>query len=403
MQAIILVAGEGARMRPLTYTRPKVMLPLANKPLLEHLLVNLRGAGISEFIFVVGYCQEAVRSYFGGGEAWDVHIDYVVQEAQLGSGHALQVARGLVRESFLLVNGDAIVGQEDIRRIMDKGLLGMSIAEVENTHGLGVVEIEGDRVVRIHEKVADSPTKLANAGVYFLTSDIFDILPRLKESPRGEYEIVDLLQLLIDQGRIVTHETISFWLHLSYPWELLSANELMVGGIESEVLGVVEDGAVCKGPVRIGRGTVVRANSYIVGPVVVGENCEIGPNCYIRPATCIGDNCHVGAAVEIKNSIVMRNSKIPHHNYVGDSVIGEGCNLGSGTKVANLRLDKGNITVNGVDTGRRKLGVIMGDGVQTSINVSINVGCMIGNNTIIGPASVASGEIPPNHRVFKSK
>lgn len=156
---------------------------------------------------------------------------------------------------------------------------------------------------------------------------------------------------------------------------------------------------VIKGAVAIGEGTIVRSGSYLVGPLVIGRDCVIGPSCYIRPATAIGDNCHIGAAVELKNSIVMKGAKIPHHNYVGDSIIGEDCNLGSGTKIANLRLDGKSIVVAGVDTKRRKLGAILGDSVETGINASIDVGTLIGNNTFIGPGAIASGVIPPHSRV----
>jgi NDP-sugar pyrophosphorylase family protein len=157
---------------------------------------------------------------------------------------------------------------------------------------------------------------------------------------------------------------------------------------------------VLKGAVAIGKNTVIKSSAYIVGPVIIGEDCEIGPNCYIRPTTAIGDGCHIGAAVEIKNSVIMKGTKIPHLNYVGDSVIGEGCNLGAGTKIANLRLDKQNIQVGGIDTKRRKLGAVIGDNVETGINTSINVGSMIGNNTFIGPGVVVSGVIVPDSKLF---
>jgi bifunctional UDP-N-acetylglucosamine pyrophosphorylase/glucosamine-1-phosphate N-acetyltransferase len=150
----------------------------------------------------------------------------------------------------------------------------------------------------------------------------------------------------------------------------------------------------------VGENTTIRSGSYIVGPVAIGEGCDIGPNCYIRPFTAIADGCHIGGAVEVKNCIIMKNSNLPHHNYIGDSIVGEGCNLGAGTKVANLRLDKKQVWVNGVATGRRKLGAIIGDGVETGINACINVGAVIGNGTIIGPGAVASGIISPGSRVF---
>jgi bifunctional UDP-N-acetylglucosamine pyrophosphorylase/glucosamine-1-phosphate N-acetyltransferase len=173
-----------------------------------------------------------------------------------------------------------------------------------------------------------------------------------------------------------------------------------LSGIEAENLGEIEDNVVIKGAVSTGPGTVVRAGSYIIGPVTIGQNCDIGPNCYIRPSTAIGDNCHIGSACEVKNSIIMKGAKVPHHNYVGDSVIGEECNLGAGTKIANLRLDEKEIRVAGNDTRRRKLGAIIGDGVKTGINVSIDVGTMIGNNTYLGPGAIVSGIISPNSRIF---
>ncbi|RLF26371.1 MAG: hypothetical protein DRN05_07120 [Thermoplasmata archaeon] len=173
--------------------------------------------------------------------------------------------------------------------------------------------------------------------------------------------------------------------------------------MKKKVEGEVEENVTLNGEVIIGEGSRVMNGSYIEGPVVIGRNCKVGPNCYIRPYTSIGDNCHVGNACEVKNSIIMSNSNIPHQNYVGDSIIGSNCNLGAGTKIANLRLDKRNIkvTINGkkIDTERRKLGVIMGDNVQTGINSMINVGSTIGNNVFIGPGATVSGMIKSNAQI----
>ncbi len=383
-------------MRPLTYTRPKVMLPMANKPILEHLLIEASKAGIGEFIFVVGYHDEQVRDYFGNGDEWGVSIDYCTQRKQLGTADALKMVEGLVDGSFLVINGDIIVGQGDIRRLADRGDNTLGVIEVEDTRDLGVVELGKDRVVRIYEKTGNPGSRMANAGLYLFTPDIFDAISKTSKSPRGEYEVTDSLQLMIDKERQVSYQEIGYWLNLSYPWDLLSANESLMNTLESSNQGEVEDNVVMKGAVSIGKGTVVRSGSYIVGPVIIGQDCSIGPSCYIRPSTAIGDGCHIGSAVEVKNSIIMRGTKIPHQNYVGDSVIGEDCNFGAGTKIANLRLDKQEIQVAGVDTGRRKLGAIIGDRVDTGINTCINVGSVIGNDTHIGPGAVASGVIAPN-------
>ncbi|MFA5307913.1 MAG: bifunctional sugar-1-phosphate nucleotidylyltransferase/acetyltransferase [Dehalococcoidales bacterium] len=400
MKAVILAAGEGHRMRPLTANRPKVMLPVAGRPILEHLLVEVKEAGVREFIFVVGYCDKQVRGYFGDGEKWGVSIAYSEQRKQLGTADAIRAAGGMIKENFLVINGDVIISRADIKRLMRSARSAMAVTEVQDPRGLGIVELAGDKVVSIHEKSKNPPTLMANTGLYLFTPEIFDAIARTEKSPRGEYEITDSLQIIIDQKDGLRFVEIKSWLDLSYPWDLLRANEVMMAGLASANLGEVEPNVTLKGAVAIGEKTVVRSGAYIIGPVIIGAGCDIGPNCFIRPSTTIGDGCHVGAAVEVKNSIIMNNSKVPHLNYVGDSVIGEGCNLGAGTKIANLRLDKQNIHVNGLDTRRRKLGAIIGDNVETGINASINVGSIIGSNTFIGPGAVASGAILPDSKIL---
>ncbi|MBI4304546.1 MAG: glucose-1-phosphate thymidylyltransferase, partial [Chloroflexi bacterium] len=370
-----------------------------NKPIVEHLIAEMSSAGIKEFILVVGYHAETIRQHFGNGERSGVKIEYVTQRKQLGTAHALSTVEGLVGDRFLLANGDVLIKSSDIERISSANETTLGLFEVEDARSFGAVELEGDRVARIHEKVENPPSNLANAGLYLLTGDIFPALNRTKKSPRGEYELTDSLQLMMNEGYVVKGSGIDNWLDLSYPWDLLSANEALLPLLEEFNQGTVEQNVVIKGKVSIGKGTVIRSNCYLVGPMIIGDNCDIGPNCYIRPSTTIGDNCHIGSAVEVKNSIIMRGSKAPHHNYVGDSIIGEDCNLGAGTKVANLRLDKKNIVVSGVDTRRHKLGAIIGDGVQTGINASINVGSLIGDGSYIGPGAVASGVILPNSRI----
>jgi len=388
-------------MQPLTYSRPKVMLPIANKPVLEHLLLSASRAGIKEFIIVVGYRDDQVRQYFEGGERWQVKIDYVAQRSQLGTADALRMVEALVDGDFLVMNGDVFFRHEDIKNLCQRSKDTISTIQVKNAEGLGVLEVKDGKVISIQEKAKKPCSYLANAGLYRFTPGIFEAISQTSRSPRGEYEITDSLQLMIDEGHNIYCQEIDYWLNISYPWDLLSANELLLKEIKPLNLGKVEGNVVIKGDVSIGKTSTVRSGSYIIGPVVIGENCEVGPNCYIRPFSSIGDNCHVGLASEVKNSIIMKGSKLPHHNYVGDSVVGEACNLGSGTKIANLRLDRKNVkALNNIDTGRRKLGAIIGDGVQTGINACINTGSMIGNDTHIGPGALASGVISPGSRIF---
>ncbi|MDD5038302.1 MAG: sugar phosphate nucleotidyltransferase, partial [Dehalococcoidales bacterium] len=281
MKAVILAAGEGSRMRPLTYTRPKVMLPIANKPILEHLLIEVSKSGISDFIFIVGYHDEQVRDYFGNGDKWGVNIDYCNQRKQLGTADALRSVENLVDGRFLMINGDILVKEKDIRSLIKKNDNTMSVIEVENVRGLGLVELRKGKVIHIYEKVEKPASRLANVGLYLFTPEIFAAISHTSKSPRGEYEITDSLQLLIDRGHPVASHKIKYWLDLSYPWDLLSANESLLAESEVSCLGEIEDNVVMKGIVSIGKGTLVRSGSYIIGPVIIGQNCDIGPNCYI--------------------------------------------------------------------------------------------------------------------------
>jgi UDP-N-acetylglucosamine diphosphorylase/glucosamine-1-phosphate N-acetyltransferase len=399
-KAVILAAGEGKRMHPLTQTRPKVMLPVMNVPLLERLIIQLKTSGVKEFYIVVGYHSEIIRNYFGDGSKWGIFIHYVNQEIQGGTADAVRLLDGLIHELFIVSNGDILVGQKDIDTLLNSSGNSMCTLELANVTGLGVVKVESGFITAIYEKMEIPPSNTANAGVYTFTPEIFNAIRRTPKSPRGEYEITDSIQLLINSGIKIANQSILQWMDCAYPWDLLNANEKLLKDLNSHVEGEVEPNVTLKGAVSIGKGTIVKSGAYIVGPVIIGQNCDIGPNCYIRASTSIGNHCHVGASVEIKNSILFDGAKVPHLNYVGDSIIGTGCNLGAGTKIANLKLDHKNILAGGVDSGRRKLGAILGDNVQTGINASINVGTMIGSGAFIGPGALAHGIVAKNAKVF---
>ncbi|MBN1369038.1 MAG: NTP transferase domain-containing protein [Dehalococcoidaceae bacterium] len=400
MDAVILAAGEGSRMRPLTSSRPKVMLPLANRPIIEHLLSNLIEAECERIVMVIGYRAERVREHFGDGEKWGVAVDYCYQTEPSGTADAIARVKNLVKERFLVVNGDSIFRPDDLRRLMSLPGAGIGLIEVADTAGLGVVTIDGDRISHIYEKVSRPPTKLANAGAYLFTPEVFDAVENLAISDRGEYELPAALEKMIEKGGWIGWNRFESWMTFSYPWDLLSGCESLVKPEDFSISGTLEPGVVIKGALSLGKGSTLHSGSCITGPAVIGEGCEIGPNCFIRPFTSIGDDCHIGASVEIKNSIIMSGTRIPHLTYIGDSVIGEGCNFGAGTQVANLRFDNRDIRIGNKDTGRRKLGAIIGDGVQTGINASINAGCVIGAGCIIGPGALASGVYEPGSRIL---
>lgn len=394
MKAVILVAGKGTRMEPLTSDCPKVMLQVANKPILEHILNSGVEAGIDGFVFITGYLEEQIKAYFGDGSKWGVSIEYVPQKEQLGTANAIGCAKGYVHGAFLVLNGDMLVGKEDLKTLLSRDEEAVICGkEVENPSDFGVLEIKNNKVVRIIEKPKEPPTNLANAGIYLFRESIFDFIDKTEPSVRKEFEITDSIQMLIDSGAAVGYSSLEGkWIDIGYPWDLLKANEHLLKDLKGSCAGCVEPNATIKGEVAIGKGTLIRNGAYIEGPVVIGENCDIGPNCFIRPSTAIGNHVRIGNAVEIKNTLIMEGTHVGHLSYVGDSVIGRRCNFGAGTKVANLRHDGKNIKVmlkgRVIDSGRRKLGVIMGDDVHTGINTSINVGVIMGKGKYTQPGEV---------------
>lgn len=406
MKAFILAAGKGTRMSPLTTYNPKPLLTVAGKPIIQHTIDAIEDA-VDEIIILVGWQSKRIKERIRSDK---VDITFARQEKPLGTAHAVSIAEKYVDDKFICVNGDVIIIDEAMDSFIDdfkkqKGST-MGLARVDDPTSYGVISVEDGLVKDIIEKPEVPPTDLVNAGLYGFTPDIFDAIDRTEKSTRGEYEITDSLRILMDEQELKGHEIVQDgWIELSRPWELLAANRNLLekNSVKKVEKGEIEDGVHIEGWVSIGEGTRIKRGSYIQGPVCIGKNSDIGPNCLIRACTSIGSNCKVGNAVEVKNSIVMDGTNVPHHNYVGDSVLGMNCNLGSGSKVANLRLDEKNIIVTHrgkkVDTGRRKLGVIMGDNVKTGINSMMNTGTIIGEDSFIGPGALADGEIGPKSRI----
>lgn len=395
MECVVLAAGEGKRMRPLTAKRPKVMLPLANRPMMEHLVLAARDAGIRDFIFVVGYGEREIRKHFGDGSGYGISITYAPQRHQSGTADAVKSVRDYVTGPFLLMNGDMILKSEDISGLCKCKIPCMGISSTDHPGDYGVVLIEGDRVISLDEKSKAPKSNLINAGAYLFSLEIFDRVERVRPSPRGELELTDALSGLIAEGSLYAYR-LGYWMDVGYPWDMLDANATLAGMTRSENAGTVEEGVTLRGSVVIGEGSVIRTGTYIEGPCIIGKNCRIGPHAFIRGSTSIADDCHIGHCTEIKNSIIMSGTKIPHFNYLGDSIIGSNCNFGAGTKCANLRHDHANVRVCGKDTRRKKFGAIVGDNVQFGINCSVNVGAVIGSNALFAPGSFVDGCIGEN-------
>jgi len=390
MKAVVIAAGQGTRMGPLTENRPKPLLPVAGKPILEHVL-EAAAPFVDGYVVVIGYRGDQIKTHLG--DRFQGHpIQYVTQQEQLGTAHAIQQAESHIEEPFLALNGDVLLTEELVQKLATETDTAIATMAVENPQAYGVIERDGDEVTGIVEKPDDPPTDLANLGLYRFTPQIFEFIDQLDLSDRGEYEITDALTLTLEASRVTAVEYDGPWLDIGRPWELLEANTHVLEDAENRVEGIVEAGATLTLPVLVEDGARVRDGTYIEGPVVIKSGADVGPNAYIRGASVIGENVRVGNAVEIKNSILMANASVGHLSYVGDSVLGTDVNFGAGTKVANLRHDDENVRaqVKGdlVDTGRRKFGVVVGDGTKTGINTSLNAGVTLGTETRTGPGEV---------------
>ncbi|PWI48444.1 hypothetical protein CEE45_06845 [Candidatus Heimdallarchaeota archaeon B3_Heim] len=406
MDAIVLTAGKGTRLLPLTKHLPKPLFPIAGKPLLCNILDSF-SEKISRVIIVVGHEKKQIIARINK-ESYPFEIVWVTQKEQKGTGHAIQLCKHLVTSNpFFMMYGDIFTSRTTIQNIINYPLSTKNVNgviatfEVDAPEKYGCLETINEKLVHIWEKQPDPPSRFINAGLMIIPEEIFTILEKLEESDRGEIELTDGINKLVQAGKpFGFYEIDDYWIDTGYPWDLLSANALGLKQIrrDSKILPVA--GVTIEGPVEISDSAVLRPGTFIQGPVVIDEDAVVGPNSFIRSGTYIGKNVRIGNAVEIKNSIILDGTTIGHLSYVGDSIIGSMCNFGAGTKVANLKLDNGLISMqiqgNRVDSGKRKLGTIMGDNVKTGINVSIMPGICIGENSLIGAHTLISTNIPPN-------
>lgn len=391
MQAVILAAGNGIRLQPLTLSQPKPLLRVLKKSTLEHNLEQLRGL-VSDVILVVGYkgdliCQQIGKNYKG------LKIKYVWQQKPLGTGEAIKLAKNYLEEKFLVLNGDDFYFKNDIKKLL-KFFPAILTKRVEDPRNFSAVFTKGNKVLDIIEKPKKIVSNLTSIGVYFLTKEVFKY--KIKKSERGEYELPDYLKELAKERSLYFVEA-KDWIPISYSWNILDAARFFLEREKKKIEGKIEKNVSIQGKVIIEKGSVIRSGTYIIGPVFIGKNCNIGPNCFIRGNTIIHNNCRIGQSVEIKNSVIYENTNVAHLSYVGDSIIGQNCNLGAGTIIANLRHDNASVKtmINKklVDTKRRKFGTVFGDGVKTGIGTLIYPGRKIWPNKTTLPGQIIKKDL----------
>ena len=398
LKAVILAAGEGRRCRPLTQTRSKVMLPVGNRPFMEHVIRALAANGVKDLIVVVGYQKERVMNHFEDGVAFGVRITYIEQSELLGTAHALRKAEPYLDDEFLVVNGDNLVDARAVKELISaKGDNVILAALRPHTGDYGVLKVEEQRVTAIIEKPGRPCAGILNTGAYKFSPAIFEELSRTPISERGSYELTQTISQMINEGNeIICQTSKGIWSDAIFAWDLLNANSLALGMNDSKVLGEVEDGAKIRGPVQIGEGSIIRSGSYLVGPVSIGKDCDIGPNATILPSTSVGDSARIASHSEIRNSIIMSGVRIGSGTIVSDSVVGESCALGD-----QLVIESGPSAVEVEEAFyRADFGAVLADDVAAGSRVLVSPGTIVGTGVRIGSGTTIRGSIERDSRVI---
>ncbi|MFA5220662.1 MAG: bifunctional sugar-1-phosphate nucleotidylyltransferase/acetyltransferase [Methanoregula sp.] len=384
MQAVILAGGEGKRVRPLTWSRPKAMIPVANRPIIEYVIEALVKNGIREIIVVVGYRKEQVIRFLN---QLDIPIEVVVQDKQLGTAHALKQAKGKIKGNFLLLPGDNYIDPQSIARIKEvhNAIL---VKEHPNPSNFGVVLLKDEMVESIVEKPEHSPSFMVSTGIYSLNKDFFSFI--------NGNDITDAIANMLAEKQSLQAVIADDWQDAIYSWDLLKMNHRLLAGITPGREGTVSRNTIIQGTVKIGKGTSIGPNTVITGPVVIGDNCLIGPNCCIHPDTSIGSRVKIEPFTCIGNALVMDDTSISSHSRVMDTVIGERCVFAdhSSTYAATGFLDIEGCPI------KSEFGAIIGDNVKSGPFAHYSHS-IIGNNvTIEGNNTVHARIVADNSMVI---
>jgi len=392
--AVVLAAGEGTRLHPLTHNRPKPMLPAANRPVLEYVLDALIDAGISRICLVVGYKRDRVQEHFGPRYR-DAPLTYVHQEKQLGSGHALLQARGSVEGPLLVVNGDRVIESSlvsDVTRAFerDAGPAVVGVLERPNARQYGAVVLQGGRIERIVEKPDSDEYRLINAGVYAFDSSVFDAIA---STPRrdGELQLPDTIGELIDEGDVQAIRTDGLWADATYPWDILTVTkELLARGRVDE--------PERSDRVWVNDSALVHEDATLQGPVVIGPDCEVGPGAVVGPTSALGRNVTIGSNATVERGVLDADTRVGAGSTLVDCVTGQDVNLGPVTVSPGGPAD---VRIGAEVFENRRLGAVIGDRVRAAGNASFASGTLIGPNAHVHQGARASGRVAAGAEVVR--
>jgi len=390
MKAVILAAGEGARMGPFTASVPKVMIPVGNRPILEYPVQALVANGVRDLVFVVGYRRERIQSHFQDGKAFGAKILYVTQTKQLGTAHAVIEARPHLDESFLVLNGSNIVDAPFVADLLAQAPKpAVMITESEHPRNYGVVTVRGKELVGITEKPTELISNLINTGAYALDSRILDEIEALARD--GKHDLPSAVSALAKRTSVQAVRTEGTWIDALYPWDLLRLNAAALKEVPQVRAGTIEPAVTIRGPVSIGEGCVIRSGAYLQGPLAIGPGCEIGPNSVLLPSTSLGKGVRIGALTTVSNSILMDDVILGPTSVVQDSVLGSGVSARAGLLAAS---GPGDVQIEGEWHSVPQVGGLIGEDVEIANGVSVAPGTVVNERARVESGARLRGSIP---------
>jgi UDP-N-acetylglucosamine diphosphorylase/glucosamine-1-phosphate N-acetyltransferase len=390
VKAVILAAGEGARMGPFTASVPKVMIPVGNRPLLESVVQALVENGVRDLVFVVGYRRERIQSHFQDGKAFHARITYVTQAKQLGTAHAIAEARPHLDESFVVLNGSNMVDSRFVEDLLGNGAKpAVLITQSERPRSYGVVTVQGEKLVAITEKPPEIISNLINTGAYALDGRIFEQIERL--AALGKHDLPSAVSSLAQETEVLAVRTQGTWVDALYPWDLLRLNATILKGTHEVRAGTIEPRVTIRGRVSIGDGCAIRSGAYLQGPLSIGPGCEIGPNAVLLPSTSLGKNVRIGAHTSVANSILMDDVILGPACVVQDSVIGSGVVARAGLLAAS---GSGDVQIEGEWHSVPQVGALIGEDTEIGNGVSVSPGTVINERARVESGARLRGTIP---------
>jgi len=343
MKGIILHGGHGTRLRPLTHTGPKQLLPIANKPMSQYCVESLRNAGITDIAIIIGGVgSNKVKDYYKNGEEFNVDLSYIEQDSPKGIAHAISLCKDFVGDdNFVVFLGDNFINMSIKNFVNDfehsSSDAALLLCEVDNPEQFGIAYLDGDKISEMVEKPKNPKSNLAITGIYFLTPKIFEQIKKLKPSWRNELEIVDALQMILDDGNQISYNLITnFWKDTGTPHDIIHANQIILENIPTKISGSIEPSVEINGNLSLGQNSIIKNNCKIIGPVIIGDDCIIEKNSVIGPNVSIGNNSEISNC-HIENSIVMEYCKLDTNIIITDSILAKNSQISSSNTVSTKK------------------------------------------------------------------